>query len=162
LIVQTTVAIDSSLHLFTFTSHNRMANLTNESYCYISWTAVQLLKKESAPLSYSQHTRNFGGWFHIRFHTFGCHVLCFCIAVSCRCSGWHSTCVGFDPDCSRHAAALPVSVSFCHSRVRTRCYFATLYQLLRLTVSAHLRCTREGQMIDIKPHLPCRPRYVPH
>jgi len=54
------------------------------------------------------------------------------------------------------------SACLCHSRVHTRCCFATLYQLLRLTTSVVLRCIREGQMIDIKPHFPCRPPYVPY
>jgi hypothetical protein len=52
-------------------------------------------------------------------------------------------------------------VCLCHSRVHTWCCFATPYHLLRLTASALLRCTREGQMIGIKLHLPCRPTPCP-
>ena len=48
----------------------------------------------------------------------------------------------------------------CHSTVHTRCCFATLYQLLRLTASAVIRFTREEQMIGIKPHFPCRPLLI--
>ena len=63
------------------------------------------------------------------------------------------------------AVAMPLhclSVCLCHSRFHTRCCFAILYHMLRLTASAHPRCTRVRQMIAIKPRLFCRPRYVPY
>jgi len=108
MIVQTTVVIDSSLYLFTLRITTGWPTLriihtaipawqlptSGEGICY-----VELL---------SAHTKFRRLVSHPSSHVLvPCAV--FCTAVSCPCSGWHSTGEGFDPDCSRHAAALLVS-----------------------------------------------------